>query len=138
MLSCLLFLVTREVCPCKCRAAVVTWLTLVLSGVAMAAQQTTTPAPAAQPGSTTSSSTSTPQASPPGPPAAPQTINPNTPEMSSREELSPHIACIHDVQPDPMRSGCLEEELLVVEPGWAAGAGVVVCCAAIEIGRAHV
>ena len=72
----------------KRRAAVVTWLTLALSGVAMAAQQTTTPAPAAQPGSATSSSTSTPQSSPPSPPAAPQTINPNTPEMSSREETS--------------------------------------------------
>jgi VWFA-related protein len=72
----------------KRRAAIVTWLTLALSGVAMAAQQTTTPAPAAQPGSATSSSTSTPQASPPSPPAAPQTINPNTPEMSSREETS--------------------------------------------------
>jgi VWFA-related protein len=63
-------------------------LTLALSGVTLAAQQTTTPAPAAQPGSATSSSTSTPQASPPGPPATPQTINPNTPEMSSREETS--------------------------------------------------
>src|ERR1017187_3090579 len=72
----------------KRRAAIVTWLTLALSGVAMAAQQTTTPAPAAQPGSATSSSTSTPQSSPPSPPAAPQTINPNTPEMSSREETS--------------------------------------------------
>jgi VWFA-related protein len=72
----------------KCRAAIVTWLTLVLAGVAMAAQQTTTPAPDAQPGSATSSSTSTQQASPPGPPATPQTINPNTPEMSSREETS--------------------------------------------------
>src|ERR1019366_4183328 len=69
----------------KRRAAIVTWLTLALSGVAMAAQQTTTPAPDAQPGSATSSSTSTPQASPP---ATPQTINPNAPEMSSREETS--------------------------------------------------
>src|ERR1019366_3976539 len=69
----------------KCRAAIVTWLTLALSGVAMAAQQTTTPAPDAQPGSATSSSTSTPTLPPP---ATPQTINPNTPEMSSREETS--------------------------------------------------
>jgi VWFA-related protein len=72
----------------KYRAAIVTWLTLALSGVAMAAQQTTTAAPAAQPGPATSSSTSTPQASPPGPAATPQTINPNAPEMSSREETS--------------------------------------------------
>ncbi len=71
-----------------CRAAIVTWLTLALSGVVMAAQQTTTAAPADQPGPAASSSTSTPQASPPGPPAAPQTINPNAPEMSSREETS--------------------------------------------------
>ena len=69
----------------KCRAAIVTLLTLALSGVTLAAQQTTTPAPDAQPGSATSSSTSTPQASPP---ATPQTINPNAPEMSSREETS--------------------------------------------------
>jgi VWFA-related protein len=69
----------------KCRAAIVTWLTLALSGVATAAQQTTIPAPDAQPGPAASSSTSTPQASPP---ATPQTINPNTPEMSSREETS--------------------------------------------------
>ena len=72
----------------KRRAAIVTWLTLALSGVAMAAQQTTTSAPASPPGSATSSSTSTPQSSPPGQPAAPQTINPNAPEMSSREETS--------------------------------------------------
>ena len=72
----------------KCRAAVVTLLTLVLAGLAMAAQQTTTPAPAAQPSSATSSSASTPQSSPPSPPATPQTTNANAPEMSSQEDTS--------------------------------------------------
>ncbi|MGA3052822.1 MAG: VWA domain-containing protein [Candidatus Korobacteraceae bacterium] len=72
----------------KCRAAVVTLLVLVLAGLGMAAQQSTTPAPAAQPPSATSSSASTPQSSPPSPPATPQTTNANVPEMSSREETS--------------------------------------------------
>ena len=72
----------------KCRTVTVTLLTLVLAGLGMAAQQTTTPAPAAQPGSATSSSGSTPQSSPPSPPATPPTTNANVPEMSSREETS--------------------------------------------------
>ncbi len=72
----------------KCRTVTVTLLTLVLAGLGMAAQQSTTPAPAAQPGPPASSSTSTTQASPPGAPAAPQTTNANVPEMSSREETS--------------------------------------------------
>ena len=71
----------------KCPATIVTLLTLVLSGMAMFAQQTTTPAPAAQSIPATSSSTA-PQTSSSNPPAAPPTTNANVPEMSSREDTS--------------------------------------------------
>jgi VWFA-related protein len=65
-----------------------TLLALVLSGLPMAAQQTTTSAPADQPAPATSSSTSTPQASSSSSPTAPQTTNANAPEMSSQEDTS--------------------------------------------------
>jgi VWFA-related protein len=87
VLSCLLVRVSKGISPYKSLAAVVTLLTLGLS-VALAGQQTTTPAAAAQTPSATGRSTSTPQPSPPSPPASPQTINPNAPEMSSREDTS--------------------------------------------------
>ena len=88
MRPCLLFLVARQICLRNCRGVGLTLLMLALSGMAMAAQQTTAPAPAAQPSSATSSSTSTPQASPANTPAPPPATNPNAPEMSSREETS--------------------------------------------------
>ncbi len=99
MRPCLLFLVAEKIrhqrvavwkeeaaIEANCRAVVLTLLMLALSGMAMAAQQTTAPAPAAQPAPATSSSTA--QASPANAPASPPAINPNAPEMSSREETS--------------------------------------------------
>jgi VWFA-related protein len=71
----------------KCRGGVVTLLTLVLSGLALAAPQTA-PAPATQAGAASGTSTSTPQTSPSSQAATQKSVDPNAPEMSAQEETS--------------------------------------------------